>query len=46
MDLLMRLAEERGTTLVLITHDPELAARCDTVVTMRDGKIVTAASSR
>jgi len=43
MDLLMRLADERGTTLVLITHDPELAARCDTVVSMRDGKIDTAA---
>ena len=43
MDLLMRLAEERNTTLVLITHDAELARRCDTVVTMRDGKIDTAA---
>ena len=43
MDLLMRLADERGTTLVLITHDPELAARCDAVVSMRDGKIDTAA---
>lgn len=31
--------DETGATLVLITHDPDLAARCDRVVTMRDGRI-------
>ncbi len=40
MDLLFRLSRERGATLVLITHDARLAARCGRVVTMRDGKIV------
>ena len=43
MNLLVKLAEARQTTLVLITHDPELAQRCDVVATMRDGKIETAA---
>ena len=27
-------------TLVIITHDPALAARCDRVVEMRDGRII------
>ncbi|MGB0342564.1 MAG: ABC transporter ATP-binding protein [Parvibaculales bacterium] len=39
MALILRLAEARGTTLVLITHDRDLAQRCDRVVTMRDGCI-------
>jgi len=39
MDLILSLAEARGTTLVLITHDRDLAQRCDRVVTMRDGCI-------
>jgi putative ABC transport system ATP-binding protein len=43
MDLLIKLADQRKTTLVLITHDSELAQRCDQVVSMRDGKIEVAA---
>jgi predicted ABC-type transport system involved in lysophospholipase L1 biosynthesis ATPase subunit len=31
---------ERGTTVVFITHDPELAAAADRVITMVDGHIV------
>lgn len=38
-DLLFSTARERGTTLVLVTHDPALAARCDRQVKMRSGKI-------
>ncbi|MCS6987242.1 MAG: ATP-binding cassette domain-containing protein [Sphingomonadaceae bacterium] len=34
-----RLAET-GATLLLITHDAELAARCDRILSMRDGRIV------
>lgn len=40
MDLLMRLAAERGTTLVLVTHDPVLAGRCRRRITLGDGRIV------
>jgi len=39
MDLLWALRAEAGTTLLLITHDPALAARCDRVVTMADGRL-------
>lgn len=37
MDLLFNLAEEKGMTLMLITHDPSLAKRCGRSVTMTDG---------
>ena len=40
-ELLLELVRSRGRTLVLATHDPELAARCDRVVRMRDGKITS-----
>lgn len=40
MDLLFGLRERHGTTLLLITHDPALAARCDRVVRMQDGVMV------
>ncbi len=38
-DLLFAEAEERGMTLVLVTHDPALAARCGRQVVMRSGRI-------
>jgi len=40
MDLLFGLRDRHGATLVLVTHAPELAARCDRVVRLADGKIV------
>jgi putative ABC transport system ATP-binding protein len=40
MDLLFGLRERHGTTLLLITHDPLLAARCDRVVRLEDGLVV------
>lgn len=43
-DLLFSTAAERGTTLVLVTHDPSLAARCDRQVAMRSGLIETPAT--
>ncbi|KAJ54923.1 ABC transporter [Actibacterium mucosum KCTC 23349] len=42
MDMLFGLRERHGTTLVLVTHAPELAARCDRVITLRDGQIDSA----
>ncbi|MEM9026920.1 MAG: ABC transporter ATP-binding protein [Pseudomonadota bacterium] len=37
--LLFDLKSQSGATLVLVTHDPGLAARCDVVVEMADGQI-------
>ncbi|MEL7345485.1 MAG: ATP-binding cassette domain-containing protein, partial [Pseudomonadota bacterium] len=39
MDLLFSLRDAHGATLVLVTHSPELAARTDRIVTLRDGRI-------
>ena len=41
-DLLFSKARERGMTLVLVTHDPALAARCSRQVAMRSGRIEAA----
>jgi putative ABC transport system ATP-binding protein len=43
-DLLFAKAAERGTTLVLVTHDPQLAARCSRQVAMRSGSIESGAA--
>jgi putative ABC transport system ATP-binding protein len=40
IDLLFQLQAEHGTTLVLITHDPQLARRCARSVRLLDGLIV------
>lgn len=39
MDLLFELHRENGTTMVLISHDTELADRCGRTITLADGKI-------
>lgn len=39
IDLLFDLRDRHGATLVMVTHAPELAARCDRVVHLRDGRI-------
>ncbi len=39
VELLFGLQERHGTTLVLVTHAPALAARCDRVITLHDGRI-------
>lgn len=41
MDVLFEKAKQAGTTLILITHDTSLAARCSRVVSMRDGALVS-----
>ena len=40
LDLLLSLNHAEGTTLVLVTHDPALAAHATRVLTMRDGLLV------
>jgi putative ABC transport system ATP-binding protein len=37
MKLLTDLREQTGKTLILVTHDPRIAARCDRTVTLHDG---------
>lgn len=44
MDLLMGLRDRHGATMVLVTHAPELAARCDRVIRLRDGALDLASS--
>ncbi len=39
MDLLFRMREETGATLLLITHDATLARRCDRQIKVQDGRI-------
>ncbi|WP_232820933.1 ATP-binding cassette domain-containing protein [Dyella sp. C11] len=41
-DLLFSLNQEHHTTLVLVTHDPKLAARCARQVTLDNGRVVIA----
>jgi putative ABC transport system ATP-binding protein len=41
MDLLFDLRDRHGATLILVTHAPELAARCDRVIRLADGRIDT-----
>ncbi|TBX28701.1 ABC transporter ATP-binding protein [Nioella sediminis] len=39
MDLLFDLRDRHGATLIMVTHAPELAARCDRVIGLRDGRL-------
>jgi len=40
LDLLLALNRQEGTTLVLVTHDQELAGHADRRILLRDGRIV------
>ena len=42
VDLLFRLNRDAGTTLVLVTHDERLAARCDRILRLDAGRLVSA----
>jgi putative ABC transport system ATP-binding protein len=39
LELLAKLRADSGTTMVLVTHDPEVAARADRRIHLRDGRI-------
>ena len=39
LDLLLRLNRERGVTLIVVTHDPEVAAHMERIIHIRDGLI-------
>jgi len=38
-DMLFGYNKENGVTLIIVTHDPELAAKCDIQINIKDGKI-------
>jgi len=38
--MLFDLNQEKGITLVIVTHDPDLARRCGRIIEMKDGRIV------
>ena len=40
VDMLFALREKYGSTLVIVTHDPILAKRCDRMISLSDGRIV------
>jgi len=44
-DLLFALNREQGITVVIVTHDEELAARCDRRIYLKDGEIVDEVSA-
>ena len=46
MDLLFELRDRHGATLVLVTHAPDLAARCDRVIRLADGQIASATADQ
>ena len=40
MELLLKMNQERGTTLIIVTHDPNVAAATHRIIRLRDGLIV------
>jgi putative ABC transport system ATP-binding protein len=43
IELLLSIHRERGTTLLLVTHDPDLARVADMSIALRDGRVVSSA---
>ena len=40
LELLLQLRDDRGMTVVVATHDPVVASRCDRIIRLRDGRVV------
>lgn len=40
VDLLKRLGQARGTTTVMVTHDPRILDRADRILTLEDGRLI------
>ena len=40
MDLLQNLCRDYGQTTLVVTHDPDIAARCDRILYMKDGRVL------
>ncbi len=40
IELMFELNAESGATLILVTHDPDLAGRCQRVLTIAEGRLV------
>ena len=45
-DLLFQFNKEQGTTLVIVTHDADLAKKCDIRIYMKDGRVIGIEESR
>ncbi len=41
MEIITRLNRDRGITIILVTHDPDIAAYADRIVTFRDGQVLS-----
>jgi putative ABC transport system ATP-binding protein len=41
LDLFQQLNRDRGITVVLVTHEPDVGARANRVITMRDGVVIS-----
>ena len=39
-DILFKLNREKGITLIIVTHDPDLAQKCDRQIQIKDGQVV------
>jgi putative ABC transport system ATP-binding protein len=40
IDLLLSINKTRGTTVIVVTHDPDIASMADARISLRDGKVV------
>jgi putative ABC transport system ATP-binding protein len=41
MQLFARLNEERGMTILIVTHEPEIAAYAKRIIAFRDGRVLS-----